>query len=106
LQQLAILLIINLSSLFKEIFVTTTILIDVLLFILISKNLLLLTIEFILKSKNTTINKRVLFASFFAKVEKFIINIFLILSSNLITLDFANSKKLLKITTTIFLKKN
>jgi hypothetical protein len=64
---------------------------------------LLLIVEFILKSKNITINKKV-FANFFAKVEKLIVNLFLILNFNLIILDFTNDKKLLKIITTIFLK--
>jgi len=64
---------------------------------------LLLIVEFILKSKNITINKKV-FANFFAKVEKLIVNLFLILNFNLIILDFTNDKKLLKITITIFLK--
>jgi len=103
LQQLAILLIINLSFLFKETFVTIVALIDILLSILLSKNLLLLTIESMLKSKNTTIDKKI-FASFFAKVKKIVVDLFLILSFNLITLDFANDKKLLKTTITIFLK--
>ncbi len=57
-----------------------------------------------LKSKNIIINKKVLLASFFAKTQKIIINIFLILSFNLVTLDFVNSKKLLKIIIAIFLK--
>ena len=103
-QQLAILSIINLFSLFKEIFVTTAILIDVLLSLLLSKNLLLLIAKSILKSKNTIIDKRVLFASFFARAKKLVVNVFLILSFNLVTLDFANCEKLLKMTTTIFLK--
>jgi len=45
-----------------------------------------------------------LFANFFAKAKKLVINYFLILSFNLITLDFANNKKLLKTTIIIFLK--
>jgi len=68
LQQLAILLIINLFFLFKEVFVTIVASIDVSLFALLSKNLSLLIVESTLKSKNTTINKKV-FANFFAKVE-------------------------------------
>jgi hypothetical protein len=72
---------------------------------LLSKNLLLLTVEFKLKSKNTTIDKRVLLASFFAKTKKFVVNIFLILNFNLVTLDFANCERLLKNITTIFFKK-
>jgi len=104
LRRLAILLIINLFFLFKKIFVIIVVLIDISLFVLLSKNLLLLIVEFTLKSKNTTINKKILFASFFARVEKFIVDIFLILSFNLEILDFANCEKLLKIITTIFLK--
>jgi len=104
LQQLAILSIINLSFLFKEVFVTIVASIDVSLSILLLKNLLLLIVESTLKSKNTTINKRVLLASFFARVENFVVNVFLILSFNLITLGFANDKRLLKATTIIFLK--
>ncbi len=50
------------------------------------------------------LKKRILFANFFAKVEKLIVNYFLILSFNLITLDFANNKKLLKTIATTFLK--
>jgi len=88
-RQLAILLITNLSFLFKEIFVTIVALIDALLFILLSKN--------------TTISKKV-FANFFAKVKKLVVNLFLILSFNLVALDFVDDKKLLKTTTTIFLK--
>ncbi len=45
-----------------------------------------------------------MFANFFAKAKKLVINYFLILSFNLITLDFANNKKLLKTTIIIFLK--
>jgi len=45
-----------------------------------------------------------LFANFFAKIEKFVVNYFLTLNFNLVILDFANNEKLLKITTTIFLK--
>jgi len=104
LRRLAILLIINLFFLFKKIFVIIVVLIDISLFVLLSKNLLLLIVEFTLKSKNTTINKKILFASFFARVEKFIVDIFLILSFNLVILYFANCEKLLKIITTIFLK--
>jgi len=103
LQQFAILLIINLSFLFKETFVTIVVSINVLLFALLLKNLLLLIVEFTLKSKNTITSKRI-FASFFARVEKLIVNLFLILSFNLVTLDFVNDKKLLKTTITIFLK--
>ncbi len=65
---------------------------------------MLLIVESILKSKNITINKKILFASFFTKIKKLVVDIFLILSFNLVTLDFANSKKLLKIITIIFLK--
>jgi len=104
LQQFAILLIINLSFLFREIFVTIVALIDVLLFVLLSKNLLLLIVESTLKSKNTTINKKILLASFFARAKKLVVDIFLILSFNLVTLDIANCEKLLKTTMTIFLK--
>ncbi len=43
-------------------------------------------------------------ANFFAKAKKLVANIFLILSFNLVALDFANNKRLLKIITTIFLK--
>jgi len=76
-----------------------------LLFVLLLKNLLLLIVESTLKSKNTTIDKRVLFASFFASLaKKLVVNLFLILSFNLVALDFANNKKLLETTTTIFLK--
>ncbi len=50
------------------------------------------------------LRERVLFANFFAKVKKFVVDYLLALSFNLVTLDFANNKKLLKITTTIFLK--
>ena len=78
--------------------------INVLLFVLLSKNLLLLIIEFTLKSKNITINKKVLFTSFFAKAKKLVVDVFLNLSFNLVTLDFANCERLLKTTTTIFLK--
>jgi len=42
--------------------------------------------------------------NFFAKTKKLVVDCFLTLSFNLITLDFANNKKLLKITMTIFLK--
>jgi len=45
-----------------------------------------------------------LFANFFAKTKKLVVDCFLTLNFNLITLDFANNKKLLKIITTIFLK--
>jgi hypothetical protein len=45
-----------------------------------------------------------LFVNFFAKTKKLVVDCFLTLSFNLITLDFANNKKLLKITMTIFLK--
>jgi len=104
LQQLAILLIINLFFLFKKIFITIAILIDILLSILLSKNLLLLIAKSILKSKNTTIDKKILLANFFAKIKKLVVNIFLILNFNLITLDFANCKRLLKTIIVIFLK--
>jgi len=63
-----------------------------------------LIVESILESKNITINKRVLLANFFAKAKKLVVNIFLISSFNLVALDFANYKRLLKIITTIFLK--
>jgi len=104
LQRLAILLVINLFFLFKEIFVIIVVLIDILLSILLLKNLLLLIGKSILKSKNTTIDKRVLLANFFARAKKLVINIFLILSFNLVTLDFVNCKKLLKTIAIIFLK--
>jgi len=47
-----------------------------------------------------------LLANFFvkAKTKKLVVNLLLILSFNLIILDFIKSKKLLKATTTIFLK--
>jgi len=45
-----------------------------------------------------------LFANFFARIKKLVVNYLLILSFNLVTLDFANNKRLLKIITTIFLK--
>jgi len=45
-----------------------------------------------------------LFANFFIKIEKLVVNCFLTLSFNLITLNFVNNKKLLKTTTTVFLK--
>ncbi len=45
-----------------------------------------------------------MFANFFAKTKKLVVDCFLTLNFNLITLDFANNKKLLKIITTIFLK--
>jgi len=45
-----------------------------------------------------------LFANLSAKAKKLVIDHFLILSFNSITLDFANNKKLLKTTIIIFLK--
>jgi hypothetical protein len=45
-----------------------------------------------------------LFANFFARIEKLVVDCFLTLSFNLVALDFANDEKLLKTTTTIFLK--
>jgi len=45
-----------------------------------------------------------LFANFFARIEKLVVDCSLTLSFNLIALDFANDKELLKITATIFLK--
>jgi len=45
-----------------------------------------------------------LFANFFAKVEKLVIDYLLTLNFNLITLNFANNKRLLKTTIMIFLK--
>jgi len=45
-----------------------------------------------------------LFANFFARAKKLVVNCLLILSFNLITLDFANDERLLKTITTIFLK--
>ncbi len=42
--------------------------------------------------------------NFFAKAKKLVVNCLLTLSFNLVTLDFANDKRLLKTTTTIFLK--
>jgi len=56
-----------------------------------------------LKSKNTTINEKA-FANFFTKAKKLVVDLFLILSFNLVALDFVNDKKLLKITTITFLK--
>jgi hypothetical protein len=50
------------------------------------------------------LRERVLFANFFARVKKLVVDYLLTLSFNLVTLDFANNKKLLKTTTTIFLK--
>jgi len=44
-----------------------------------------------------------LLANFFARAKKFVVDCFLILSFNLVILDFANDETLLK-TTTIFLK--
>ena len=43
-------------------------------------------------------------ANFFAKTKKLVVDCLLTLNFNLITLDFANDKKLLKTTMTIFLK--
>ena len=48
--------------------------------------------------------KKILFANFFARVKKLVVDCFLTLSFNLMTLDFANDEKSLKATTTIFLK--
>jgi len=45
-----------------------------------------------------------LLANFFARAKKFVVNYLLTLSFNLITLDFANDKRLLKAIITIFLK--
>jgi len=45
-----------------------------------------------------------LLANLFARAKKLVVNCFLILSFNLVTLNFANNKRLLKTTTTIFLK--
>jgi len=45
-----------------------------------------------------------LFANFFAKIKNLVVDCLLTLSFNLVTLDFANNEKLLKTTTTIFLK--
>jgi len=45
-----------------------------------------------------------LLANFFAKTKKLVVDCLLTLNFNLITLDFANDKKLLKTTMTIFLK--
>jgi hypothetical protein len=45
-----------------------------------------------------------LLANFFAKVEKLVIDCLLTLNFNLITLNFANIKRLLKTTIMIFLK--
>jgi len=45
-----------------------------------------------------------LFANFFAKAKKLVVDYLLTLSFNLVTLDFVNDEKLLKTTTTIFLK--
>jgi len=45
-----------------------------------------------------------LFANFFARTRKLVVDYLLILSFNLITLDFANNERLLKTITTIFLK--
>ncbi len=45
-----------------------------------------------------------MFANFSARAKKLVVNCFLTLSFNLVTLDFANNEKLLKTTTTIFLK--
>ncbi len=45
-----------------------------------------------------------MFANFFAKIKKLVVDYFLILSFNLVTLDFANNKRLLKTITIIFLK--
>jgi len=45
-----------------------------------------------------------LLANFFAKAKKLVVNCFLILSFNLVILDFANNKKLLKIAIAIFQK--
>jgi hypothetical protein len=45
-----------------------------------------------------------LLANFFARTKKLIVNLFLILSFNLIILDFVNNKRLLKTTTIVFLK--
>ncbi len=96
-QQLAILSIINLSFLFKK---------NLCYNCYINRRFAIYIIieEFKLKSKNTTIDKRVLLASFFAKTMKFVVNIFLILNFNLVTLDFANCERLLKTITIIFLK--
>ena len=45
-----------------------------------------------------------MFANFFARIEKLVVDCFLTLGFNLMALGFANNKKLLKTTTTIFLK--
>jgi len=45
-----------------------------------------------------------LFANFFAKTKKLVVNYLLTLSFNLVTLDFVDDEKSLKTTTTIFLK--
>jgi len=45
-----------------------------------------------------------LLANFFARAKKLVVNCFLTLSFNLVTLNFASNKRLLKTTTTIFLK--
>jgi len=45
-----------------------------------------------------------LLANFFAKIKKLVVDCFLTLSFNLVTLDFVDDEKSLKITMTIFLK--
>ncbi len=45
-----------------------------------------------------------MFANFFAKTKKLVVNYLLTLSFNLVTLDFVDDEKSLKTTTTIFLK--
>ncbi len=49
------------------------------------------------------LREEILFANFFARIKKLVVNYLLILSFNLVTLDFANNKRLLKTITTIFL---
>jgi len=94
-QQLTILSIINLSFLFKETFVTIVTLINVLLFVLLSKNLLLLTIKFTLKSKNTIIDKKV-FANFFARAKKLVVNLFLIFKFQLSNFKLCKRQKIIE----------